>query len=106
MSYYDDGVNRQGAYLLFRGVQLLLLLIVLVIVYTSFVAVQYSIALGYVTSIAYLPVFVSPLLFWLFLQHYKKMFLSGGMLRATVWSISMASVFIVLLYLYVDKVSS
>ena len=105
MQTYSDAQNQSGLRLLFRGMQLFMLLIVFTIVYTVFVAVKYSIAEQGVSFIAYLPVFVVPLLFSFSLYRYRKMFDSGRMLRATVWTISTSSVWIIVLYLYVDKVT-
>jgi len=103
MQKYDDIQNKNGMRLLFMVMQMIMLLIVFSIIYTSLVAVQYSIKEQGATPIAYLPVLASLILFPLWLYKYRKMFNSGKMLGASVWTISTSSVIIIALYLYIDK---
>lgn len=91
---------------LFMMMQMFMLLIVFGIIYTSFVAVQYTIAEQGVGNIAYLPVLLSLILFPALLYRYRQMFNSGKMLGASIWTIATSSVIIIVLYLYVDKLAS
>ncbi len=90
---------------LFMFFQMVMLLIVFGIIYTSFVAVQYTIKEQGVSNIAYLPVLVSLILFPVLLYKYRQMFNRGKMLGATVWTISSSSVIIIALYLYIDTLA-
>ena len=91
--------------MVFMFMQMVMLLIVFGIIYTSFVAVQYTIKEQGVSSIAYLPVLASLVLFPVLLYKYRQMFNRGKMLSASVWTISSSSVIIIALYLYIDKLA-
>jgi len=91
--------------LLFMLLQMFMILIVFAIVYTSFVAVQYAVKEQEITILAHLPVLFCLILFPILSYKYREMFNHGKMLGAAIWTISSASVIIILLYLYIDKVT-
>ena len=97
--------NKNGMRIIFMFMQMIMLLIVFGIIYTSFVAVQYTIKEQGVSSIAYLPILASLVLFPVLLYKYRQMFNRGKMLSASVWTISSSSVIIIALYLYINKLA-
>ena len=105
MQKYNDMTNKNGMRIIFMFMQMFMLLIVFGIIYTSFVAVQYTIKEQGVSSMAYLPVLLSLILFPILLYKYRQMFNRGKMLGASVWTISSSSVIIIALYLYIDKLA-
>ena len=106
MQKYNDTTNKNGMRIIFMFMQMFILLIVFGIIYTSFVAVQYTIEEQGVSSVAYLPVLLSLILFPILLYKYRQMFNRGKMLGASVWTISSSSVIIIALYLYIDKLAA
>lgn len=105
MQKYNDMTNKNGMRIIFMFMQMIMLLIVFGIIYTSFVAVQYTIKEQGVSSIAYLPILASLVLFPVLLYKYRQMFNRGKMLSASVWTISSSSVIIIALYLYINKLA-
>jgi len=91
--------------MVFMLMQILILLIVFSIIYTSFVAVQYTIKEHGISSLAYLPVLLALILFPVLLYRYRQMFNRGKMLGASIWTISSSSVVIIVLYFYIDKLA-
>ena len=105
MQYYDDKQNRTAAKVLFMFVQMIILLVVYIIVYTSFLAVQYAIEKYELSPVMYFPVFVALVVFPVLLYKYRQMFNAGKMLIATTWMMATASLTIVLLYVYVAQIT-
>lgn len=106
MKKYSDKSNLAGMKIIFMLVQMFILTVVYVIVYTSFLAVKYAIDLYGVSPIMYFPVIVAMVIFPILLYKYRQMFNSGNMLVATVWTMGSASLVIILLYVYVAQVTS
>ncbi len=104
MQYYDDEKNKAGAKLLFMLVQMVVLVMVYIIIYTSFVAVGYAIEEYGMSSVMYFPVFVALVIFPILLYKYRQMFNAGKMMGAFIWTMATASLIIVLLYVYVAQI--
>lgn len=106
MEYYNDKTNMAGAKIIFMFVQMIVLSIVYIFVYTSFLAVQYAIDTYGSSPVLYFPVILALVIFPILLYKYRQMFNSGKMLVAVVWTMGSASLFIVLLYAYVAQVTN
>jgi hypothetical protein len=104
MQYYNDEQNKAGAKVLFMIVQMVVLLMVYIIVYTSFVAVGYAIEQFGMSLVMYFPVFVALVIFPILLYKYRQMFNAGKMMGAFIWTMATASLVIVLLYVYVAQI--
>jgi len=91
---------------IFMIVQMMVLLVVYIFVYTSFKAVQYAIEKFDISPVMYFPVFAAMVIFPILLYKYRQMFNAGKMLVATVWTMGTASLTIVLLYAYIVQVTS
>jgi len=105
MQHYNDEKNKAGAKVLFMLVQMVVLSIVYVIVYTSFIAVGYAIEEYGVSPVMYFPVFVALVIFPILLYKYRQMFNAGKMLVAFTWMMATASLTVVLLYTYVAQIT-
>jgi len=105
MQYYNDEKNKAGAKVLFMIVQMVVLTMVYIIIYTSFVAVGYAIEQYGVSPVMYFPVFVALVIFPILLYKYRQMFNAGKMLLAFIWMMAAASLTIVLLYVYVAQIT-
>jgi len=99
MEHYNDEKNKAGAKVLFMIAQMVVLSMVYIIVYTSFVAVGYAIEEYGLSPVMYFPVFVALVIFPILLYKYRQMFNAGKMLVAFIWTMATASLTIVLLYL-------
>ena len=104
MQKYNDKANISGMKLIFMVAQMIVVSIVYSIGYTSFLAIQLSMKGHESTWFVYVPIIVLIILFPIFLHLYRQMFNKGRMLEASVWMMSMASLSIVLLYIYTDTV--
>ena len=105
MQHYNDEKNKAGAKVLFMIVQMVVLTMVYIIIYTSFVAVGYAIEQNGVSPVMYFPVFVALVIFPILLYKYRQMFNAGKMLLAFIWMMAAASLTIVLLYVYVAQIT-
>lgn len=105
MQYYNDNQNKSGIKVIFMFAQMLVLSIVYIFVYTSFLAVRYAIEKYGVSPVMYFPVFVALLAFPVLLYKYRQMFNAGKMLVATTWMMATASLTIVLLYVYIAQIT-
>lgn len=105
MEYYNDKTNKAGMKILFMIVQMMVLAIVYIFVYTSFLAVQYAINKYGISPAMYFPVFVALVVFPVLLYKYRQMFNKGKMLIASTWMMATASLTIVLLYVYIAQVT-
>ena len=105
MQHYNDEKNKAGAKVLFMLTQMVVLSIVYIIVYTSFVAVGYAIEEYGVSPVMYFPVFVALVIFPILLYKYRQMFNAGKMLVAFTWMMATASLTVVLLYAYVAQIT-
>ena len=105
MQRYSDEKNQSGARVLFMIVQMIVLAMVYIIVYTSFVAVGYAIEEYGMSHLMYLPVAVAMVVFPILLYKYRQMFNAGKMLVAFIWTMAMASLVVVLLYVYVAQIT-
>lgn len=85
--------------------QMVVLSVVYIIVYTSFLAVGYAIEEYDVSPVMYFPVFVALVIFPVLLYKYRQMFNAGKMLVATTWMMATASLTIVLLYVYIAQIT-
>ncbi len=101
LRYYSDVENTKGAYFLFVGLQIILLLVVYAFVYTSLVAVKLAIAKYHLTAMAYLPVVFVLFGYPVVLYKTRLMFRRDKRLRATGWMLGWGAVFIVFLYTFV-----
>ena len=105
MQHYNDEKNKAGAKVIFMLAQMLVLSMVYIIIYTSFVAVGYAIEQYGVSPVMYFPVFVALVIFPILLYKYRQMFNAGKMLVAFVWMMATASLTIVLLYVYIAQIT-
>jgi len=104
MQYYNDEQNKAGAKVLFMIAQMVVLVMVYIIVYTSFVAVGYAIEQYGVSPVMYFPVVAALVIFPILLYKYRQMFNAGRMMGAFIWTMATASLTIVLLYVYVAQI--
>lgn len=105
MEYYNDKKNQAAAKILFMFAQMIVLVMVYIIIYTSFVAVQFAIKEYALSSVMYFPVAVALVVFPILLYKYRQMFNAGRMLTAFTWMMGTASLIIVLLYVYVAQIT-
>ncbi|GIU01356.1 hypothetical protein TSL6_18620 [Sulfurovum sp. TSL6] len=105
MQHYNDEKNKAGAKVLFMIVQMVVLTMVYIIIYTSFVAVGFAIDEYGLSVLMYFPVFVALVIFPILLYKYRQMFNAGKMMGAFIWTMATASLIIVLLYVYVAQIT-
>ena len=105
MQHYNDEKNKAGAKVLFMIVQLVVLSMVYIIIYTSFVAVGFAIDEYGMSYLMYFPVFMALVIFPILLYKYRHMFNAGKMMGAFIWTMATASLIIVLLYVYVAQIA-
>ncbi len=105
MEHYNDEKNKAGAKVIFLFAQLIVLGIVYIFVYTSFLAVGYAIEKYDASVVMYFPVLVATLVFPILMYKYRQMFHQGKMLVATIWMMATASLTIVLLYVYIAQIT-
>lgn len=105
MQRYSDEKNKAGARVLFMIVQMVVLAMVYIIVYTSFVAVGYAIEEFGLSAMMYFPVAVAMVVFPILLYKYRQMFNAGKMLVAFIWTMATASLVVVLLYVYIAQIT-
>ena len=106
MQYYSDKDNKSGMKIVFMIAQMMVLLVVYIIVYTSFLAVGYAVEQYDVSPMMYFPVVVALVLFPILLYKYRQIFNAGKMLVAYTWMMTMASLTVVLLYVYIEQITS
>jgi hypothetical protein len=104
MQHYNDERNKAGAKVIFMIVQMVVLTMVYIIIYTSFVAVGFAIDEYGMSVLMYFPVFVALVIFPILLYKYRQMFNAGKMMGAFIWTMATASLIIVLLYVYVAQI--
>jgi len=105
MQHYNDKDNKSGMKVIFMIGQMMVLSIVYIFVYTSFLAVKYAIDKYDASPVMYFPVLVALVIFPILLYKYRKMFNAGHMLLATTWMMGTASLTIVLLYVYIAQIT-
>jgi len=105
MQHYNDKDNKSGMKVIFMIGQMMVLSIVYIFVYTSFLAVKYAIDQYDASPMMYFPVLVALVIFPILLYKYRKMFNTGHMLLATTWMMGTASLTIVLLYVYIAQIT-
>ena len=105
MQYYNDEKNKAGAKVLFMIVQMVVLTMVYIIIYTSFVAVGFAIDEYGMSVLMYFPVFAALVIFPILLYKYRQMFNKGRMMGAFIWTMATASLIVVLLYVYVAQIA-
>jgi len=105
MQHYNDEKNKAGAKVIFMLAQMVVLSMVYIIVYTSFIAVGYAIEEYDMSPVMYFPVFVALVIFPILLYKYRQMFNAGKMLLAFIWMMATASLTVVLLYVYIAQIT-
>ena len=105
MQHYNDEKNKAGAKVLFMIVQMVVLTMVYIIIYTSFIAVGFAIDEYGMSVLMYFPVFVALVIFPILLYKYRQMFNKGKMMGAFIWTMATASLVVVLLYVYVAQIT-
>lgn len=105
MQHYNDKQNKAGLKVLFMFAQMIVISMVYIIVYTSFMAVKYAIEKYGLSPIMYFPVLIALVIFPVLLYKYRQMFNAGKMLLATIWMFATASLIIVLLYVYIAQIT-
>ncbi|RLA65706.1 MAG: hypothetical protein DRQ78_05035 [Epsilonproteobacteria bacterium] len=106
MQYYDDRQNESGIRVIFMIIQMIVLSVVYIFVYTSFLAVGFTVKEYGAGTIFYFPVFVALVIFPILLYKYRQMFNAGNRLVAFVWMMGAASLTVVLLYAYIAQITS
>ena len=106
MQKYDDKQNQSGMRVLFMVVQMIILTVVYIIIYTSFKVVQYAIDKLDASVLMYIPVIVAMIVFPILLYKYRQMFNAGKMLVAITWTMAAASITVILLYVYIAQITS
>ena len=106
MQKYNDQQNQSGMRVLFMIVQMIILVVVYIIIYTSFKAVQYAIDKLNASVLMYIPVIVAMIVFPILLYKYRQMFNAGKMLVAITWTMAAASMTVILLYVYIAQITS
>jgi len=102
MEFYNDNEAQKTMNIIFLFAQMMLLSIVYIFIYTSFLAVGFAIEKYELSVIRYFPVFIALLSFPIFLYKYRQMFKAGKMMIATMWMMGTASLTIILLYVYIS----
>ena len=105
MQKYNDQSNQSGMKIIFMLAQMMVLAVVYIFVYTSFLAVGFAVEEHGVSLVMYFPVFVALAIFPILLYKYRQMFNSGKMLLAFTWMMGAASLTIVLLYAYIAQIT-
>ncbi len=103
MQHFSDEKNQAGMRVLFMVAQMLVLSVVYIIVYTSFIATGYVIKEYDMSQMMVVPVLFVMVAFPVLLYRYRQMFNAGKMLGAFMWMMATASLAIVLLYVYVAQ---
>ena len=106
MQIYDDNQNKSGMKIAFMFMQMMVLMVVYIIIYTSFMAVGFAIKEYDANMMMYFPVVIALVVFPVLLYRYRKMFNAGRMLVASIWTMASASLVIVLLYVYIAQITS
>lgn len=106
MQKYNDEQNRSGMRVLFMFVQMIILSVVYIIIYTSFKAVEYAIDKLDASVLMYIPVVVAMVVFPILLYKYRQMFNAGKMLLASTWMMATAALTVILLYVYIAQITS
>ena len=106
MEKYSDKSNESGIRVIFIVVQFLVLGIVYIFVYSSFVLIGLVIEKNGVSPVMYFPVFMALVIFPVLLYHYKAMFNRGRKLLAFAWMMGTASLTIVMLLAYITQLSN
>jgi hypothetical protein len=106
MQKYDDKQNQSGMRVIFMIVQMVILAVVYIIIYTSFKAVQYAIDKLDASVLMYIPVIIAMVVFPVLLYKYRQMFNAGRMLLASTWMMASAALTVILLYVYVAQITS
>jgi len=91
---------------IFMIVQMVILAVVYIIIYTSFKAVQYAIDQLDASVLMYIPVIIAMVVFPVLLYKYRQMFNAGRMLLASTWMMASAALTVILLYVYVAQITS
>lgn len=105
MQHYNDEKNKAGAKVIFMIVQMVVLSMVYIIIYTSFVAVGFAIDEYGMSYLMYFPVFMALVIFPILLYKYRQMFNQGKMMGAFIWTMATASLTVVLLYVYIEQIT-
>jgi len=105
MQKYNDNANKTGMKIIFMLAQMMVLAIVYIFVYTTFLAVGLAIEKQGASPVMYFPVFVALVTFPVLLYKYRQMFNKGQMLVAFTWMMGTASLTIVLLYVYIAQIT-
>ena len=106
MQKYNDEQNKSGMRVIFMFVQMIILAVVYIIIYTSLKAVQYAVNKLDASVLMYIPLVVAMIVFPILLYKYRQMFNAGKMLMAATWTMAAASLTVVLLYVYVAQITS
>lgn len=105
MQYYNDKENQAGAKILFMFLQMIVLVIVCIFIYTAFLAVGFTIDKNGMSQWMYFPVVMALVIFPVSLYRYRQMFNTGHWLLAISWVMGTASLTIVLLYAYIAQLT-
>ena len=104
MEIYNDEKNKSGMKVLFMFMQMLFFLFVYTIIYTSLLGVRVMIEQKGGSIMLYIPIVIALILFPIMLYKYRQMFAKGRMLAASIWTISISFLSVVLLYAYLSMI--
>jgi len=105
MEKYSDQSNKSGMKILFMLLQMVVLTIVYIFIYTAYRVVELSIEKYDTSIVMYFPVVVALVVFPILLYKYSQMFNVGNMLVAVTWTMGVASLTIISLYFYIAQIS-
>ena len=91
--------------ILFMLLQMVVLTIVYIFIYTAYRVVELSIEKYDTSIVMYFPVLVALVVFPILLYKYRQMFNTGNMLVAVTWTMGVASLTIIFLYFYIVQIS-
>ena len=106
MQKLDNKPNPSITRMVFMMLQIIVLAVVYLFVYSSFKAIQYAIEKFDISMIMYFPVFLVMVISPILLYKYRQMFHGGKMLVATVWTMGTASLMLLLLSVYIVGVTN
>ena len=105
MEKYSDQSNKSGMQILFMLLQMVVLSIVYIFIYTVYRVVELNIEKHDISPVMYFPVIVALIVLPILLYKYRQMFNAGNMLVAVTWTMGAASLIIISLYFYIAQIS-
>jgi len=106
MKTYNDKQNAQGVYIIFAVVQMMLLALMYTILYAAFRATQLSVEKYQLNEFtAFAPTILLFIAVPVLLYRTRTIFRQGRMMVATIWMMSLLSIFLVGIMIHVSNIS-